>query len=130
MMRVMWIAALATMVSVGGTGKSSAEEPLEGLSGLIARDSASCSDESVVRTMVVEVKRAMATAQLCDETSVKRLLSPDLAPLDRGCNAMETSFLTSYASLLADPEKTEISCADGLSLVSTANKAFRDAMNE
>ena len=38
--------------------------------------------------------------------------------------------MTSYASLLADPDKIEITCADIRSLLSTINKAFRDAVNE
>ena len=42
---------------------------------------------------------------------------------------METSLLTSVTSLLADPEKREITCADGLSLLATVNKAFRDGVN-
>ena len=42
---------------------------------------------------------------------------------------METSVLRSVTSLLADPEKKEITCADGLSLLVTVNKAFRDGVN-
>ena len=126
MMRRIWIVVLATLLSVGIVDQSSAEEPLEGLSRL----SAMCSDESASKAIEVEAKRALAIAKLCDATILERLFSSELSGLDRGCNAVKTSFLTSYASLLADPEKAELTCADVRTLLSTVNRSFRDAMNE
>ena len=41
---------------------------------------------------------------------------------------MEASLLTHLVSILADPDKSEITCADGLSLIETSNKAFGDAV--
>ena len=38
------------------------------------------------------------------------------------------STLTNLVSILADPEKSEITCADRLSLLLTVNKAFRDGV--
>ena len=128
MMLRLWIAALATMVVVGAAGPSSAEDPGEGLLGLL--DPASCSDESERNAIEVEIKRATAIADLCDKTSFERLLSEELAALDRGCKAMEASFLTGYALLLADPGKIPLTCADFRMFLSTVNKAFQDAMNE
>ena len=124
----LWIVALATMVMVGTAGPSSAEDPGAGLSGML--DPASCSDESERRAIEVEFKRAVAIADLCDKTSLQRFLSEELSALNRGCEAMGASFLTGYASLLADPGKIPLTCADVRTLISTVNKAFQDAMGE
>ena len=128
MMLRIWIAALAMMVMVGTAVQSSAEDAAEGLLGML--DPASCSDESERRAIEVEAKRVVAIADLCEATTSERLFSSELSSLDRGCDAMETSFVTSYAALLADPEKTEFTCEDIRALLSTVNKAFQDAMNE
>ena len=128
MMLRLWVAALATMVMVGTVGQSSAEESREGLLGML--DPASCSDESERSAIAVEAKRTTAIADLCDKTSLERLFSEELSALHRGCEAMEVSFLTGYASLLADPRKVPLTCADVRALLSTVNKAFQDAMGE
>ena len=127
MMRRVWIVALATMVIIGTVGRSPAEEPYEGL---LAPDLASCTDASVRDSIRAEAIRMKAIANLCDETEFERLFSTELSALDRGCKAVETTFVTAYTSLLADPEKLKLTCADMQTLLSTAHKAFRDAVNE
>ena len=128
MMLRICIAALATMVMVGTVGQSSAEESREGLLGML--DPASCSDESEKRAAGVEAKRTKAILDLCEATRGERLWSSELSALDRACRAVESSLVNSYASLLADPEKVTLTCADIGTLFSTANKAYRDAMSE
>ena len=122
------IGAVVGMMSLGVVETSFGEDGLEGLSGLIAMDSPSCSDDVVMRRTEGEFGRLRAILELCDATSLGRLFNSDLAGLNSGCDAVEVSTLTNLVSILADPEKSEITCADKLSLLLTVNKAFRDGV--
>ena len=116
------------IASLGLVGTTFGEDGFEVLPGLMDWDSPSCLDDSVVGRLEAELGKLGTTAALCDATALKRLLSSDLAALNRGCIAIEGAALDEVVGILADPEMSEFSCEDGLSLVAAINKAFRDGV--
>ena len=116
------------IASLGLVGAAFGEDVFEDLPSLMDWDSPSCLDDSVVRRLEAELAKLGITAELCEATVLKRLLSSDLAALNRGCIAIDAAALNEVVGILADPEMSEFSCADGLALVAATNKAFRDGV--